>query len=427
MSTAHDSGLLLRAAGEEDARGLAVLWAEAFPGEPRVEHRLRALLDGTDPLGGLETCRVAELDGQRVGGLRQYPLEMYLHGRPFSVQGLAAVAVAPEHRRRGMGRKMCRQALHMARRSGVPMSALFPFRADFYASLGYVLTGELHRYRFATADLPVFPGHERVRPVRDQERMALLPPLYDSLLRRSHGLVSRTRAMWEDRFEGAGEVHGLFSREGELEGYLIACGVRGRSPERDTLRVQELVAGELESWRGLLGWLSTQRDQWPQARYDAAPGERFHQILPHPRIPGMAPARGLWFPSAFLLRGPMLRILDVPEVLGKTGLTDGSVISVVDPEIEENTGSWRVEGGGVTRREGPAGSPGQPPHVAPSPGSPPTGPPYPGSPPSPGPLPGALSIRILTELFLKRELPGQATADWDPALGVHDFRLLDVF
>jgi len=422
MSTAHDSGLLLRAAGEEDARGLAVLWAEAFPGEPRVEHRLRVLLDGTGPFGGLENCWVAELDGQRVGGLRQFPLEMFLHGRASPVQGLAAVAVAPEYRRRGMGRQMCRQAMLMARRSGVPMSALFPFRADFYASLGYVLTGELHRYSFATADLPVFPGHERVRPVRDQDRMALLPPLYDSLLPRSHGLVRRSRAMWEDRLEGAGLVYGLFSRDGEIEGYLLARGVRGRSPERDTLRIQELVAGELESCRGLLGWLATQRDQWPQARYDAAPGDRFHQILPHPRIPGMAPARGLWFPSAFLLRGPMLRILDVPEVLGTAGLTDGSVISVVDPEIEENTGSWWVEGGGVTRREGLAGSPGQPPHVALPPG-----PPYPGSPPSPGPLSGALSIQLLTELFLKRELPGQAAADWNPALGIHDFRLLDVF
>ena len=422
MTTAHDFGLRLRPAGEEDARGLAVLWAEAFPGEPRVEHRLRALHDGTGPFGGLENCWVAEVGGQRVGGLRQYPLEMYLHGRACSVQGLAAVAVAPEHRRRGMGRQMCREAMLMARRSGAPMSALFPFRADFYASLGYVLTGELHRYRFATADLPVFPGHERVRPVRDQERMALLPSLYDWLLPRSHGLVTRSRAMWEDRFEGAGMVQGLFSEDGELEGYLLARGVRGRSPERDTLRVQELVARDLDAWRSLLGWLSTQRDQWPRAYYDAVPDECFHQILPHPRLPGMALARGLWFPSAFLLRGPMLRILDVPEMLGAAGLPEGSVIPVVDPEIEENTGRWRVEGGDVARVNGTANPRGALPSNSPpgpSAGTPPG--------PAPGTSPDALSIRLLTELVVKGTLPGQVPMEWDPALGIRDFRLLDVF
>jgi len=407
MTSFPDSELRLRPAGEEDARGLAVLWAEAFPGEPRVEHRLRALLEGSGPFGGLECCWVAEVSGKRVGGLRQYPLEMYLYGRAFPLQGLAAVAVAPECRRRGLGRQMCREAMCMARRSGLPLSALFPFRADFYASLGYVLTGELHRYRFATADLPVFSGYERVRPVRDQDRMDLLPPLYDSLLTRSHGLVRRSRAMWGDRFEGAGMVHGIFSPEGDLEGYLIARGVRGRSPERDTLRVQELVARDLESWRGLLGWLSTQRDQWPRARYDAAPGERFHEILPHPRIPGMAPARGLWFPSAFLLRGPMLRILDVPGVLDAAGLADGTRISVVDNEIRDNTGSWSIEGGRTVRSNG----------AAPDPTLSTVGPP-----------PGTLSIRTLTEHFLAWALPGQGkTSEGDPALGIPDFRLLDVF
>ncbi len=393
-----DPELRLRPATEADARPLAELWAESFPGEPRVEVRLRALLEADGPWGGLERCRVAEVEGRSVGGLRLHPMVLYLRGRPVPVQGVASLAIAPEHRRRGLGDRLCRAAIREGRGSGALLSALFPFRTDFYARLGYVLCGELHRYRFRTGDLPDFAGSGRIRPLRGEERYQRIPPFYRELLLRSHGLMERTPAHWKDRLEGGPAVWGAFDGEGALRGYLLAEGVRGRAPERDTLRVHELLAADFEAYRALLGWVSRQRDQWPRARYDAVRGEQFHQLLPHPRFAGRPAARGLWFPSAFLLRGPMLRILNLPGLLAAGEFAPGTLVGAEDPECPANSGLWQVgEGAEVTRRSDP-------------------------------PPEGALSPRLLTELFLAGELPGQQPPNgWSPALGIRDFRLLDVF
>jgi predicted acetyltransferase len=363
-----DGEVRLRPAGKEDARALAELWAGAFPGEPRIERRLESLLEEEGPHGGLSTCHVAEMEGRFVGGLRHYPLEMSLHGVSYPTQGLAAVAVAPECRRMGIGRRMCVEALRMGRESGCLLSTLFPFRSDFYARLGYTLVGELHRYRFNTAGLPPFGGREEVGSLSEERGPGLLADFYSRMLPRTHGLIHRTAAMWRDRLSGRKMVYGVYRDDGSLSGYLIATGSRERSPERHTLQVNELLAGDTDSYRALLGWLSAQRDQWPYIRHDALPGEHFHQLLPHPRTPGRAMARGLWFPSAFLLRGPMMRILDVDGTLEHAG---------IEPDTD-------------TR---------------------------------------GIPIRILTELFLSGALPGQAEQleSWDPAMGIRDFRLLDVF
>jgi predicted N-acetyltransferase YhbS len=63
----------------------------------------------------LDTCWVAEADGRLVGGFRLYPLQMHLWGNRYSVQGLAAVAVSPEMRRKGIGRQMCVAALQLGK------------------------------------------------------------------------------------------------------------------------------------------------------------------------------------------------------------------------------------------------------------------------------------------------------------------------
>ncbi|MEX1257853.1 MAG: GNAT family N-acetyltransferase [Gemmatimonadota bacterium] len=375
----------VRPAEGRDARRLAELWAGAFPGEPRVEVRLRSLKEGTGPYGGLESCWVAESGSRLFGGFRQYPLHMHLWGNRFPVQGLASVAVAPELRRQGVGQRMCREALRVGRESGAAFSALFPFRSDFYGRLGFVLVGELHRYRFSAKELPAFPGHDRVSALRGEERAAPLCDFYGSLLPRTHGLVERTAPMWRERLEGAEMVQGLFGERGKLRGYLIAGGRRARSPDRSTLLVEELLAADEEAYRALLGWLSVQRDQWPQLRYDALPGERFHQLLAHPRSLGSPSARGLWFPSAFLLRGPMVRILDPARVLEEAGLSRNDALGA------------RVRAAFEGEAAGTNGA--------------------------------AAEVRALTESFVNGTLPGQADrlANWRPVLGLRDFRLLDVF
>ena len=439
-------GLTLRPAEDADLPALAHLWATAFPGERTAAQRLDGLTEGTDPFGGRETCWVGELEGRFVGGLRSYPLRMHLWGREFSVQGLAAVAVTPEARRQGVGGLLCRAALHGAHEAGVELSALFPYRVDFYRRLGYSLAGELHRYIAAPGEFPRFPGGREARVVEADEAMHLVPGFYEEVRPRVQGLIARSSRLW--RFLEKphhrvvvvpGEASHAAGSPGRIRGYLVARLEAGRTRERATLHVVESLVADLAAHRSLLGWLSLQRDQWGRVIYDALRGEHLEQLLNHPRRQGSRGARGggLWFPSATLLRGPMLRIVNLEDVLRWAPLPAGATLPVHDPVLEANSGTWtrmgrRAAGSGVAERGSGGGGNGSGSATGSGNGTGSAGGgggAHDGGGQGVGSGVGALPITLVTELFLDGALPGQreAVGDWVPLMGIHDIRLLDTF
>lgn len=395
--------IALQPAGEDDIPAMAALWAEAFPEKP-AERRNRELREGLT-FGELSDCWVVEIDGRLAGALRTYRLTTHLWGHALPTMGLAGVAVAPDFRRRGIGRRMCVEALRIARERGDVLSTLFPFRTSFYRDLGYTLAGELHRYRFRPDELAMYPGWDRV--VRaPRTGWAEAQEIYARVAATSNGLLARSERMWSHRDREGTYLYLHRDPRGRATGYVMVRG-RGGPPERSRLRVLELVAEDREAYLGLLGWLSVQRDQWGRIVYDALPGEHFHRRLTHPRTASSVVSRGLWFHSAAILRGPMLRIVNL-EALLALGTPDGEPpggrpaewqepVQVRDSQLLENQGQWR---GGERIEES----------LSPS-------------------RVGVHSIGELTGLLLDGQLPGQPVPPegWAPNLGLRDLRLLDEF
>lgn len=365
---ASRGGLRLRPARARDVPLLAELFNLAFPGERTVEERARSLEAG-GVFGGIETTWLAELDGVPAGAFRAYRFTLHLHGRRWPTLGLAAVAVSPSFRRRGIGRWMCREALRVGRERGDLLSALFPFRVSFYAGLGYVLAGSLHRYRFPLGDLPVGPGWERVQWVPRGEDLPIRE-VYARVAARSNGLLDRTERMWGFLDRERYSAHVYLDGAGHPRGYLVAAFRRGRSGT--VLGVKELVAEDQGAYEGLLGWVGAQRDQASECVLDTLPSEGFHRRLAHPRRPRSRSARELWFESATLLRGPMLRVLDPSGVLAACHAPGGEDAV---PDDDDPVGMARF-----------------------------------------------------TESFLEGSLPGQSEPEgWSPVRGIRDFALLDDF
>lgn len=364
----RSGGLELRPATAADIPLLAELFNLAFPGERSVEERARGLREG-GIYGGIESTWLAKLDGVPAGAFRAYRLVMHLHGRRWPTLGLASVAVSPAFRRRGIGRWMCREALRVGRERGDLLSALFPFRVSFYAGLGYVLAGTLHRNRFLLEDLPVSPGWERVHwlPRGASEEVR---EVYGRVAARSNGLLERSDRMWGFLQSEKYSAHVYRDAGGQATGYLVAGFRRRRAGT--VLRVRELLAEDSDAHEGLLGWVASQRDQASEAVLDSLPSEGFHRRLSHPRRPGSAAARGLWFESAGLLRGPMVRVLDP----GAVAEACGAAVPGSDLPAEDD----------------------------------------------------ASGIADFTERFVEGALPGQREAEgWSPARGIRDFVLLDDF
>jgi predicted acetyltransferase len=394
----------LQPAGEEHIPAMAALWSEAFPEKPE-ERRLREVREGFN-YGDLADCWIVEFDGRLAGALRTYRLKLNLFGRKVPVMGLAGVAVAPDFRRRGIGRRMCLAALRIARDRGDVMSALYPFRTNFYREMGFALAGALHRYRFSPASLPIYPGWDHVERAAEDGR-DVAQEIYGRVAERANGLLERSPRMWTFLDLTGAYLYLYRCIRGVPRGYVVVRG-RGGPPEHSQLRVLEMVAETREAYLGLLGWLSVQRDQWGTVVYDSVPGEDFYERLDHPRTEKSGSPRGLWFHSSSILRGPMFRVLDL-EALFAMGAESGRVrvpsplaladgtLQIRDPDIPENQGSWRDGERVSTTVDQTAG-------------------------------PIVAVGDVVKELF-RGALPGQPLPPegWEPNLGLTEVRLLDEF
>lgn len=381
----------IRPAAESDIRAIAELWATAFPGRRTVDDRVRMLETG-GRYGGLETVLVTEVDGRIAGAAKLYSMTQHITGLPVPMMGLAAVAVAPDHRRQGIAARLCQEAVETAAARGDAISVLYPFRPDYYQRLGWGLTGHLVEHRFATValvDLAGDPAVSQVRPARLPADGPAIAAVYAEVAGRSHGPIARDERVWayrisgqelgvlpvdpERAWTGGGDprravlVHQVV--DGAIDGYALLRYRPSDDPAGRKVVIRELISRSPEAYRGLLGWVARKAEQWPRALHYARPGERFADRLRDPRPPGSPGARSLYFPAGRIIRGPMLRILDVERALQTRRWFDGPRRTTPDPPIDlqvrvrdelrpANSGMWFVtiagEGSGVAARAGPA-------------------------------------------------------------------------
>ena len=123
----------------------------------------------------------AETDGQVVGHASSLDLTMSFASADVPVQGLAAVAVLPEFRRRGIADRLVRESLRRMRRRGEALSLLYAFRLSFYRKFGYGLCEIRDVVRTSPDRLPdsVLRRHVRAfsRP-RDEPRASSSPATF---------------------------------------------------------------------------------------------------------------------------------------------------------------------------------------------------------------------------------------------------------
>lgn len=359
-----DGNVMIRPGVAADIDAVTALWCEAFPGKRTADERAR-MLEAGGRYGGLETVLVArDASGQLLGACKIYRLTQHIAGVAMPMMGLAAVAVAPAARRQGLGGRICVRAIEAARERGDVISVLYPFRPDYYERLGWGLVGELHEYRFRTDALPAYDEARHVRGARHEQDGDAIAACYARVAARSNGPIERDDRVWAYRLAGeqlgvrpiapAGSRHRIVvhERDGVVGGYaLLRWRSAGRAAPAE-VRVRELVAETEEVYRAILGYLARQAGRWPIARHTARIEERFGDRLFDPRPPEGGRSRSLYFPTARIIRGPMLRLLDVPRALAARRYFQARrdaapraatiEVRVDDPQVPQNRGPWHV-------------------------------------------------------------------------------------
>jgi predicted acetyltransferase len=346
--------LTYRFAQDQEIGDIGRLVAHSFPGPARTppwwEEQLRSPAYG----GGPETLFVGR-DGTRFAAACQiHPLRQWVGGEVLRTAGIGTVAVSPAYRRRGIGADLVAAALRAAHARGDVAASLYPFRVAFYRKLGWGQAGEALQYEVPPAALPDADERRGVEILGDGGGSGggggsgEAFRLYGRWARTQNGQLERTARLWLDIATRPDTVlAGYRADSGALEGYAIAI-YRTELPRTTRfLEVDELIWTTPQARAGLYAWLASLGDQWDRVLLRALPSQRLGDCIREPRLPyDTAPSWRLWAPAATLLHGPMFRLVDMRACWERRRIVPIMParlrIELVDEQLEENGGTWRL-------------------------------------------------------------------------------------
>jgi predicted acetyltransferase len=301
---------------------------------------------------GPQNLRLARRGTELVGGLGLLAMGHWFGGRAVPCVGITAVAVAPEHRSRGVASEMMRTVLEEARREGIALSSLFPATYPVYRAAGYESAGNRFVYRIPMSHVGTGAREPEMREATSDDHAAIRG-LYDARARSGAGLVDRSRYFWQRIYEPIGEDARSYLVVGGTgpEGYVVMWYRPAPSPlAPNELNVRDVVARTPAAAKRILRFLADHRSVARTVSLVAGPGD-----------PVLLQAREERVEITDVQRC-MLRIVDVRIALEKRRWSQavrGEVhFDVRDSLLRENSRRLVLEvaGGRAEVREGGSGA-----------------------------------------------------------------------
>lgn len=287
-----------------------------------------------------------------VGGAVVYSRALTVPGAVQQVAGVAMVAVAPTHRRRGLLTAMMRRQLtDLYEGGGEAVAALNASEAVIYGRFGYGPATRLARYEGDKRRMrlrgDVDTGEGTIRLLDRETARPLIEKAYDTARARTVGWLERTAPFWEARLLETEQVRGGATRlryavhtepGGAVTGYALYRLRAGfGTPEHPgTVQVVELAATTRQAYAALWDYL-VGIDIHFRLTYDGAPDEALPHLLVDARAVRAVEQDNVW-----------VRLVDVGRALAgrRYGTPLDVVLEVEDPFCPWNTGRYRLTADG---------------------------------------------------------------------------------
>jgi len=321
--------MIIRQASGGDSDAIAALLSKSFLEETSI---VRVSIEN-NPRYSLSDMYVIEdkkISAGIVGCLRITPFEVYSRGVRFPMAGVAAVAVQPEARRRGIAESLMEDALRRMYEMDYPVSMLFPFRHNFYEKFGYGYVGNVVQYEFEPKNISNFlagsptslgEDRSRVRAFTKSDKSKVKKVLQQEMQTNGGFTVLRNDNFWDlvvfPKFKDA-----YVYDDGEVKGYIVfevykEHGASNGLVGETILNIKEFVGLEAVVHRGLWGFVNALGEQVTRVKFIAPLDYPLHLFLKEPRE---ADYRRLFFEYksfSTLASGFMLRVINVPDALGR--------------------------------------------------------------------------------------------------------------
>lgn len=324
--------------------------ANAFPGMQvnseaemiRVQERLQKGLSQRDVQSvGLFA------DDALLGVMRLFDFTMNLHGQDVLVGGLGGVAVDLVHKKEKVARDMVAHFLQYYQAQEAALTALYPFRPDFYKKMGFGYSTQMTHYTIAPAS---FPQEEKTQisflEAADKEAIVAC---YERYRQQTHGMLSLPAATW-DRLFADGEFQIVGYKDGDkVRGYLLFKfePVGNGNALSNNMLVRAFIYESTAVMQALMTFLHTQADQINRVVLTVQ-DENLHYLLADPRNGSGVMLPGINHETAVSGLGIMFRVIDVPRLFAAWGDRDFGgqtcrlCITLRDSFLPENDGSTVV-------------------------------------------------------------------------------------
>lgn len=304
-----------------------------------------------------DRSRCAFDDGQMVGTLGAFSLDLTVPGGATSCAGTTMVTVQTSHRRRGILRRLMSAHLDEAIERGDAIAGLWASDSAIYRRFGFgvaTVRADLEFDRSHVSFGRLAPKAAPLRSIDAEEAVDILPEVYEQVLRRTPGMYRRSPQWWTnrrfrdtpDRRDGAGRLRFVVTeQEGTPSGYAMFRIKAGWADDHGAheVRVVELFGTDGPSWAALWQHVLSHDLAKKIVANDRSIDDPIHDLLAGPRRARTVMGDGLW-----------IRPLDVPAALeSRRYPVDGAITIAVHDPMDLTAGTYRLEvedGSAVCRR-----------------------------------------------------------------------------
>ncbi len=343
---------VIRKLKDVDFKAWVDISTNAYPGfkvntpeeKQKMEERLIKLQNEEPTLDFYGVFR----DENLVGGMRIHDYDLNLFNQSIKATGIGSVAVDLLHKKEKIAKEITDFYLKHTLAVGAPMAMLYPFRPDFYKSMGFGYGTKMSQYRVRPCDIPKGYIKKNLRFYDNNDR-DLIIMCYNRYKEKTHGVIRMTEY----------DFNGFMSRmenklvycmvDGKVTGYIIFSFERANDKNLLTndIVVKQLVYEDTDALMELFTFLNSQQDQVNRVVFNTQ-DESFHHLLRDPRDHSDNMFAPVYHQSNLQGIGIMYRVLDVKGIFRALTLHNFNnqqcsvKINIHDSFLPENSGGTVV-------------------------------------------------------------------------------------
>jgi len=282
-----------------------------------------------------------------LGGLRLFDFTMTMYESKIPIGGGGLLAVDLLHKKEKVARELVEHFIQFYLKKGTCITALYPFRPDFYRKMGWGYGAKYNEYTIEPGHLPNGKSKEHITYL-DKKDWKAVTDCYNRYADKTHGMFRKCK--YEFGYIGKPEVRMVGYRDGRrILGY-VAFEFKQLGKDnfiRNNIRIREFIYENRDAFNELITFMHTQFDQINAIHFPSI-DDTLHFLPFDPRDGSNKIIGNLNHRTNTQGMGVMYRVIDTPGIFRQmknhdfNGQTCKLKLTIKDSFLKSNDGSYII-------------------------------------------------------------------------------------